>query len=229
MIKNSSKIISTDRFERKWAIGSNIDINAFLISIYRSSFMFIESYNARNVNTIYFDDAHYSSISENLDGVTFKKKYRLRWYGNSEIISKPQFEIKSKVGLISKKRTFPIEISSDIKFDHDGLEKVSSIFSKRFKINKILFPILSTHYHRHYFISSNKHVRATLDKSLKSYQLYGLQNLSFKKDFRNFIFEIKYDKNCDHYVRKNLKNISLRMSKSSKYVISSLDQPISFS
>ena len=117
MIKNSSKVISIDRFERKWAIGGDVDINAFFIAIYRSSFTFTESYRARSVNTIYFDDVDYSSIFENLDGVNLKKKYRLRWYGNSEIISKPQFEIKSKIGLINKKRTFPIKLSKDINFD----------------------------------------------------------------------------------------------------------------
>jgi len=222
-------MILIDRYERKWSIGSDIDINTFLVAIYRSSFMFNESYNSRNVNTIYFDDTSYSSISENLDGVSHKKKYRLRWYGNCNIISKPQLEVKSKNGLISKKETFPIEISKDINFDYDGLEKISDIFSKKIKINKILFPVLSTHYLRHYFVSSNKYIRATLDTNLKSYQLSGYQNLSFKKDFKNSIFEIKYNKNYDNYVKKNLRNISLRISKSSKYVISSLDQPVGFS
>ena len=225
----SSKITSVNRFERKWDIGSNTDTTAFLIAILRSNFMFTESYSSRNINTIYFDDIGCSSISENLDGLRFKKKYRLRWYGNSEIISKPQFEIKSKIGLITKKETLLPETIEDIKFDYDGLEKISNIFLKEIKINKILFPVLSTHYLRYYFISSNKHVRATFDKNLKSYQLSGYKDLSFKKDFNNSIFEIKYDKKYDNYVKQNLKNISLRISKSSKYVISSLDQPVSFS
>ena len=229
MIKDSSKIISVDRLERKWAIGGDLDINTFFIAIYRSSFVFTESYKPRSVNTIYFDDADYSSIFENLDGDSLKKKYRLRWYGNSEIISKPQFEIKSKIGLVNKKKTFPIELSKDINFDHDGIEKILDILIKKFNFNKILLPILSTHYLRYYFVSSNKKVRATFDKSLKSHQLRGYQNLSFKKDFKNSVFEIKYDKKYDNYVARNLKNISLRISKNSKYVISSLDQPISFS
>ena len=226
---NSSKIVSTDRYERKWSIRKNIDFNTFLISVYRSNFMFKQSYNPRHINTIYFDDANCTSISENLDGVSAKKKYRLRWYGTSQVISKPQLEIKSKIGLICKKQTFPLELSQDIKFDYNGLRSVSDIFFKKLKVNKILFPILSTHYLRHYFVSANKHVRATFDKDLKSSQIYGFQNLSFKKDFNNSIFEIKYDRNYDNYVKKNLKNISLRISKSSKYVITALNKPISFS
>jgi len=225
----SSKITSINRFERKWDIGSNIDTTAFLIAISRSNFMFTETYSSRNINTIYFDDIDCSSISENLDGIRFKTKYRLRWYGNSEVISKPQIEIKSKNGLIGKKTTFPMEVYRDIKLDHDGLEEISNIFVKRIKISKILHPILSTHYLRHYFISANKNIRATFDKSLKSLQMYGFQNLSFKKDFNNSIFEMKYTKNYDNYVKKNIKNISLRISKSSKYVTTALNKPISFS
>ena len=229
MINNLSKNISIDRFERKWVVGRNVDINTFLIAIYRSNFMFTESYDARNINTIYFDDIEYSSISENLDGVRLKKKYRLRWYGNSKIISKPQLEIKSKIGNICKKKVFPIEILEDIKLNYEGLEKISNIVLEKLKISKILFPILSTHYLRYYFISSNKHIRATFDENLKSHQLYGIHNLDFKRNFNNSIFEIKYNKNYDNYVKKNLKDISLRMSKSSKYVVTALDKPVSFS
>ena len=101
MINNLTKATSVDRYERKWAVGGNVDTNAFLIAISRSNFMFTESYSARNINTIYFDDTNFSSIYENLDGVSYKKKYRLRWYGDPEIISKPQLEIKSKIGLIT--------------------------------------------------------------------------------------------------------------------------------
>ena len=73
-------------FERKWDIRNDIDTNAFFIAISKSNFIFTELYSARNVNTIYFDDIDYSSISENLSGVRFKQKYRLRWYGNFEMI-----------------------------------------------------------------------------------------------------------------------------------------------
>ena len=86
MIKDKNKKISIDRLERKWTL-ENIDVNSFFIAIYRSNFLFTETYKSRNINTIYFDDINFSSIRENLDGVSHKKKYRLRWYGSSKIIS----------------------------------------------------------------------------------------------------------------------------------------------
>jgi len=226
---NLTPTSSVDRFERKWALSGDVDVSAFLIAISKSNFLFRETYYPRNINTIYYDDTNFSSISENLDGVTYKKKYRLRWYGDSQVISKPQLEVKSKIGLITKKKTFPIEAFESIKLNYEGLEKISNIFQEKLKISRILSPILSTHYLRYYFVSSNNYIRATFDKNLKSHQLHGFYDLNFKKDFNNSVFEIKYNKIYDDYVKRNLKNISLRISKSSKYVISALNKPISFS
>ena len=228
MNKKDIKNISIDRLERKWTL-ENINITSFFIAIYRSNFLFTEVFKNRNINTIYFDDTNFSSIRENLDGVNHKKKYRLRWYGNSKIIHKPQFEIKSKVGFVTKKTTFPIDLDEDIKFNISGIDKITNIILSKFKINRNLFPVLSTHYMRNYFISSNKFIRATFDRNLKSHQIHGIRNLDLKKDFNNLIFEIKYDKKYDNYVRKNLHDISLRLTKSSKYISSAFERPVSFS
>ena len=156
MQNNLSIFTSVDRFERKWGIEKNIDFNAFIIAVYRSNFNFTESYKARKVNTIYFDDNSYSSINENLDGATYKQKYRLRWYGESDIIINPQLEIKSKIGLVSNKKTYPLDIPKEIKLNYKGIEEISKIFIKKLKTSKILYPVLSTHYLRHYFVSSNQ-------------------------------------------------------------------------
>ena len=228
MKKDSKNNVSIDRLERKWML-ENVDVNSFFIAIYRSSFLFSETYKSRNINTIYFDDVNFSSIRENLDGVSRKKKYRLRWYGNSQIISMPQFEIKTKIGFVTKKITYPIKINEKIKFNITGINKITNIILNKFEIKKNIFPILSTHYLRNYFVSSNKYIRATFDRNLKSHQIYGFRNLDFKKDFKNLIFEIKYDRKFDDYVRKNLHNISARLTKSSKYISSAFDKPISFS
>ncbi len=225
-LKTSSSI---NRLERKWALSGNVDLNAFSIAISKSNFFFREIYSPRSINTVYFDDTSFSSINENLDGVTYKKKFRLRWYGDHKIISKPQLEIKSKVGFITKKKTFLIDDFDDTKFDYEGIVKISNIFQEKLKINKILKPILSTHYLRYYFLSHNKNIRSTFDVNLRSHQLFGSNDFNFKKDFNNQVFEIKYNKIYDSYVKNNLKDISFRMSKSSKYIISALNVPISFS
>jgi len=224
MEKNLEKL---SRYEKKWVL-QNINITSFLIAINRSNFLFKESFKPRQVNTIYFDNKNFSSISENLDGTFYKKKYRLRWYGDYRNIENPQFEIKAKKGLTTYKKLFPIKIKNKIEFNFDGIEKISKLILNNIKIKFNLFPILTTHYFRYYFISSNKKVRATFDTNLGSSQIYGYKNLLFKKNLENTVLEIKYDRDHDDYVKKNIKNISARMSKSSKYVYSAFEKPKSF-
>ena len=93
------------RYERKW-VYNNKTYDQLKVQLLRSNFYFREQFSERKVNSIYFDDQNYSSIRENLDGVSKKKKYRLRWYGESSIICNPVFEIKSKTGFRVKKKFF---------------------------------------------------------------------------------------------------------------------------
>ena len=227
MINNNKKDF-IKRFERKW-IFENSNIEAIKIAILRSKLLFSEIYSTRVVNSVYFDDSKCTSIIQNLDGLMDKVKYRIRWYGNKNIINKPQLEIKSKKGFISSKEIINLEIKNNISFDFEGLNKIKNLIFeyKRSKTN--LQPILSTHYSRMYFLSSNKKIRATLDTNLRSSLLYGYTNYDFKRNFNKIILELKYNQEFDEYVRKNIKNISPRISRNSKYIVSALDKNNNFS
>ena len=67
-------------------------------------------------------------------------------------------------------------------------------------------------------MSSNKLVRSTVDRNLKSLLLYKNRNLNIIKEYKDIILEFKYDLNLDEYVRSNLGNISARFSKNSKFI-----------
>ena len=69
-----------NRFERKWIFKSE-NYLALINSLLRSELFFTNQYPQRKVNSIYFDDLNFSAIRENLDGVSNKKKIRVRWYG----------------------------------------------------------------------------------------------------------------------------------------------------
>ena len=43
-----------------------------------------KTYNNRQVNSIYFDDVDFSSVRDNLAGISQRNKLRLRWYGHQE-------------------------------------------------------------------------------------------------------------------------------------------------
>ena len=61
------------RFERKWLCKSNNSL-ALINALIRSNFFFRTQYQSRKVNSVYFDTKNYTSIRQNLDGVSDKKK-----------------------------------------------------------------------------------------------------------------------------------------------------------
>ena len=77
-----------NRFERKWILKDG-DHLKLINSLLRSNFFFRSQYSKRKVNSIYFDNSKLKSIRENLDGVSNKKKTRLRWYGNHKYLTNP--------------------------------------------------------------------------------------------------------------------------------------------
>ena len=206
------------RYERKWVFNSIDHIQLFIL-LNRSNFLFTNQFSDRQVNSIYFDDENHTSIIQNIDGISEKKKYRLRWYGDFKIITNPTFEIKSKKGFEVSKKNFDLPEMSNLNLlDYNDVEKIELLINNNFNFKNKLFPILTTHYLRSYFISSNKLVRSTVDRNLKSLLLYKNRNLNIIKEYEDIILEFKYDLNLDEYVRSNLGNISSRLSKNSKFI-----------
>ena len=215
------------RFERKWIFKSNNSL-ALINALIRSNLFFRTHYPLRNVNSVYFDTYNYTSIRQNLDGVSNKKKIRVRWYGNKDIIANPVLEIKSKKGFETKKESSSIKELDNIKLS--DLDIIREKLNKKMKSKKIINPILTTHYEREYFVSLNGKIRATVDYNLKSIFLNNSTQIDIVKNFKNIcILEFKYSTSLDKYVRENLKDITLRLSKNSKFVNSALERPKFFS
>ena len=111
-----------------------------------------------------------------------------------------------------------------------NLEKIKNLVNSKIKLKKIIHPILSTHYDRQYFISNNSKIRATVDYNLQSVYLKNMSQINIVKNFSKVcILELKYPKKLDRYVRGKLKNITLRLSKNSKFVNSAFQIPRFFS
>ena len=218
------------RLERKWTY---FNVNNLILynALTRSNFFFSVQYPKRKINSLYFDDLNYSSINENLDGVSEKKKYRIRWYGSKNKFNNPIFEIKIKKNFESYKGFFDLKELNDLFiFKYENLNLVKEFLNNQHKFNKIIHPVLTTHYDREYFISNNGLVRATLDYNLQSVFVKENNDLNINRNYySNTILEIKYDINLDNYVRENLKNISSRLSRNSKFVNSALIPSSSYS
>ena len=217
-----NKIDSDYRFERKWIFNNNFfDIYNSLL---KSKFYFNNSFPDRMVNSIYFDDFINTSVKENLEGENDKTKIRIRWYGkNCFILKKPRLEFKIKKNFQNYKIIKKLDILNNLNimnFEHVKIisKTVNSIYKK-----KMLIPVSTTHYNRSYLISSNNLIRSTLDKNLKVSRFNNNVFIPIFKEFNKIILELKYKKQYDEYVRKNINNISSRFSKSSKYIFSMIN------
>jgi len=219
-----------NRYERKWIYRSN-DHLTLINSLIRSNLFFNKQYPNRRVNSIYFDDINYSSIRQNLDGISEKKKIRVRWYGAQNQLVNPVLEIKNKKGLETRKETYKISELDGLKFpDFKNLDLIKNTVNLQKKSKNTILPILTTNYDRQYFVSNNGKIRATIDYNLKSIHLKNPSQMEIVKIFSSTcILEIKYPTNLDKYVRLNLKEIILRLSKNSKYINSAFNLPSYYS
>ena len=215
-----------NRFERKWIL-KNGDYLKLINSLLRSNFFFKSQYPKRKVNSIYFDNSKLNSIRENLDGVSNKKKVRLRWYGSQTNLLEPILEIKSKRGYETKKESQKLNKLDKLNYlEPRNLEIILDEVNQIIKSNNKLYPILTTHYEREYFISNQNKVRATVDYNLESIYLKNMSELKIKKNFYpECILELKYSTKIDRLVRHKLNEMSLRLSKNSKFVQSFFKRP----
>jgi hypothetical protein len=214
-----------NRFERKWVYHNN-DHLSLINELIRSKLFFSFNYPKRSVNSIYFDDSINSSVIQNIEGNSKKKKVRVRWYGSPNHIINPILEIKYKKGYESKKEFLKIDELNNLKFPNlINLNIISATVNDTFRNDKIMYPMVTTNYEREYLISNNRKVRATVDYNLKSIYLKNHSQLDIVKNFSSCILELKYSTKLDNYVRESLDNITLRMSKNSKYINSIFEVP----
>ena len=206
------------RYERKW-IFSNVNYIDILNKALKSRFFFHIQHPKRFVNSLYFDDYNQTSIRENLNGVSNRTKFRIRWYGkNCFILNVPKLEIKIKKNFLNYKKIFPLKRLDGLNLKNPNHIKLICSEVEKIHKKRLLNPTVTTHYERLYLVSNNKMIRATIDHKLKGTNFNcHFQNPIFKTS-EDLILEFKYKQEYDNYVRKNIQKISSRFSKNSKYV-----------
>ncbi|MCB9989373.1 MAG: polyphosphate polymerase domain-containing protein [Rhodospirillales bacterium] len=186
-----------------------------------------EAYPARYVNSIYFDDPGYSSVRDNLAGISERKKIRLRWYHNEEPqkISAPRLEVKYRKGRLGHKDSFPVKgMARSLLSTTYGkmLESVQEEMGvhETFLFEDHLFPALMVSYRRAYFEALNG-VRITFDTDVKFYE-----TLPHSRPFDNAainypctIMEIKFSPEQKTDVVEGLRKLNLTPKRHSKYLV----------
>jgi SPX domain protein involved in polyphosphate accumulation len=185
---------------------------------------FKKQYPQRTVCSLYFEDYNFSSVKDNLSGISKRKKLRLRWYEDDT--NPPFLEIKKRSGRIGSK----VKIITPFK-NGDEVEKMNSreILNKLNSKNKVhnelitypnLEPILLVNYKRDYFISKEG-VRLTIDKKIKFSSVNKFNSINFQKkiNYNENIVEIKFPIQLKESLNTLLKKTELIPTRHSKYLV----------
>lgn len=201
------------RYERKYLL-KKINLNKFLAELFKNNYYKI--YKKRFINNIYYDTYNYDLLNHNIEGLSERKKIRVRWYGQTFGLSKKTIELKIKSEFLNTKKTLSIG-----KFKFNSFNEIKKfndyvidnlLVKKNFEfyneiINKI--PVILNRYQRSYYLSPDKNIRVTIDSDLNFYSPI-TKIKSFEK---NIVVEIKY-KN-DQNFSNNFNNLTL--TRYSKY------------
>ncbi len=202
------------RYERKYILGINY-LNEFLASLHSQNYF--KKFPDRTINNMYYDDYNFLSVSENLDGLSKRKKYRVRWYGSSSNRSNKKLEIKIKNEFLNYKKNINlglIKLNDLNKIDEFKDDVINSLFdSKDFNYYSLLLtkrPSLFNSYKRMYFENQLDNVRLTIDNDLFFFS--PITKLNLKE--RNIIIEAKFNKDVNFLNKFN----GLSLTRYSKYV-----------
>ena len=178
----------------------------------------------RTVNSLYFEDYNFSSIKDNISGISKRKKLRLRWYDDNSIT--PFLEIKKRSGRVGNKSKISTPFKNGDEIEMMNSREISSILKSRNNVDNQIFlhnnlePLLLVNYKRDYFISKEG-VRLTIDKKIKFSSVSKFNSLSFQKKIRynKSIVEIKFPIELRESLNTMFRRTELTPSRYSKYLV----------
>jgi SPX domain protein involved in polyphosphate accumulation len=202
------------RYERKYKIES---ISAAIVRqvVINHPASFRKIFPDRKVNNIYFDNSALSAYFDNVEGVSERQKFRVRWYGDDIFkIEKPKLEIKIKSNQLGYKKSFPAN-----EFQLNDLTKLTREVSSKSQSFNLFQPTLINSYLRSYYGTTDGKYRITIDRQLQYFSLLNaIKFTRYQIEDQAVVLELKYDETLDDDAAFVLQYIPFRFSKSSKYV-----------
>ena len=217
------------RHEQKYYISQG---DAFYLSTLLSRTMQrdknADQYGEYHIRSLYFDDCFNSAMSDKLDGVKNRHKYRIRIYNFSDKVIR--LERKSKHGDYISKLSCGITrdlAEQIIAGDPYGLETLNHPLLQdvyRMMTTRLLRPAVIVDYVREAYIHPCEETRVTLDKQLRtgymSYDLFNPQLPTYPcLDQNQTILEIKYNRRFPEFILPITSSIPAQRSAISKYTI----------
>jgi SPX domain protein involved in polyphosphate accumulation len=182
-----------------------------------------KKYENRKVNSIYFDNVDFSSVRDNLAGISQRNKLRLRWYGDQEN-SLPFFEVKTKNGRLGYKTSCPLKSLgsnlSKLNIDKIASKCIKDLAKQDVVFDEHLVPTLKVSYEREYYETHNG-IRITIDQDIKfsDTQLHSMldENMSIPYPFK--VMEVKFKPDMKEVVAELIRSLHITPKRHSKYLI----------
>ena len=161
-------------------------------------------YPTRTINSIYFDNIDYSMYKQSIEGVTPRKKIRLRTYDKEFFRNKNKTNKEIKITAIEGRFK-----TSEIAINPLNL-MISGIYDPNYGK---CFPVLNVMYERTYY--EIRDIRLTLDQKI-IYKKISNKKISDFSTFDNYnIVELKFS--SDQLIDSVSKNFPFERSRFSKY------------
>ncbi len=204
------------RYELKFVL-NELQFNELLVLIKQQKFN--KQFPKRTVKSLYFDNNEYSSVKDNISGISKRKKIRLRWYDKSD--KPPIIEIKKRSGRVGNKLNIKAPFFNGEEIEVLSANRISRILKKSNYNQYIsnLNPTLFVVYNREYMVS-NEGIRLTIDKKIQFSPVSHFNPVCKQKKIRynKNIVEIKFPIDKKNSINKILKQTGLAPSRHSKYL-----------
>ena len=180
------------------------------------------------IRSLYFDDYFHSAFEEKQMGVAGRKKYRIRFYNDSDQVI--HLECKEKEGAYIRKRSASLsrfEVEQILSGQYFFLEQREENLCREFYyqcISRVLRPRVIVDYEREPFVIPEGDVRITFDRNVRS-ALMGIDlfdsNLPTLGVFEpgKLIMEVKYTEFLPNLVRRALPPRAAELTAASKFVL----------
>ncbi|MEO6595360.1 MAG: polyphosphate polymerase domain-containing protein [Planctomycetota bacterium] len=182
----------------------------------------------RTVQSVYFDTREGQALADNLAGISERRKFRLRWYGEETTTVTGHFECKQRYSGLGDKQLFelaePVRVAGNtrVQLGRDLQRLLPKAAAMHLDGRE---PAQWIRYHREYLGSADGALRVTIDRDLAAFD----QRFDFLLSCRKrtplpplLVVEIKAAAEQREAIERFLQGVDLPPSKCSKFVLASM-------
>lgn len=179
------------------------------------------------IKSLYFDTLDNDAYYEKLDGILYRKKYRIRTYNNDDKFIRLERKYKhnnltSKDQILISKEIYSKIINRNIDDIDISSDNLLSQFITEIKTRNLV-PSVLVEYKRTAFTYPISNIRITIDEQIRSgrynYDLFNNSSNYLVLGNREIVLEVKYDEVLPQHIEKILESVPFYRQATSKFAI----------